>query len=374
MNYKIVSSSKLEKSFGILCYGTSFNGIGGVIKKKPEDFVVAEVLKDNARRLIGKTGKGYPLYILSKKEVDTLEAKAVIEKSIKANVNILGLKDRKALTYQFVSARKKIRFQERVEGKGFKAILTAFTLKPLTKADLFGNSFRIVVREAKLHDDAIVMLKDELAEGKIPNYYGPQRFGYSISNHVVGKHIIKKEFADAAGLIFGDSLPKDDPISSLRTVPLQLRRLYVSAYQSYLFNLCVSRVLEEGHLDKRGLFITFHKNELKVDQSIRTETSAGNDTTFVRLCPLPGYSFRDRDDMLFKKMRDVMTEEGVTPSQFYVKEMQELSAEGGLRPFSMIGWLKGWRFDENLTINFVLLTGNYATVLLRELMKTTIQS
>src|SRR5579875_588424 len=87
-----------DEKFGMLCYGTEFKGIGGIIKKVPEDFVVAEVLKHEAQRLIDENSGRYPLFVLSKRKADTLEAKAIFERLTGLSVNILGLKDRYAIT------------------------------------------------------------------------------------------------------------------------------------------------------------------------------------------------------------------------------------------------------------------------------------
>jgi len=362
-----------DQRFGILCYGTRFKGIGGAIKQRPEDFVVAEVLKHESRRLIDR-GE-YPLFVLCKKGADTLEAKAIFERQTGLSVNILGLKDRNAMTYQFLSSRRKLLAERRVEGKNFSALLVARTLRPLTKADLLGNSFKVTIRNAEIKVDILEVLKKELEEGRIPNFYGPQRFGERLSNHVIGRLIVKREFDEAAKLIFGDRLPNDDSIASLRSIPIQLRRLYVSSYQSYLFNLCLSEMIKDETInERRGLFISYHKRRIIVDQTIRSEALNDTEIAYARLGPLPGYSFREREDSAFQKMKYILEQEGITPSQFYIKEMQEVSAEGGLRPLSMVGWLRGWQVEDELLLRFVLLTGSYATILLRELMKATIQN
>jgi len=365
----------MDKGFGMLCYGTKFKGIGGTIKQRPEDFVVAEILKDEVRKLIDKNRGKYPLFILLKRQVNTLEAKAIFQRLTGLSVNLLGLKDRNAITYQFLSLRKKAVAEKRIEGKNFFALQVTSTMRPLTKADLLGNCFKVTIRNAETKVDSLLLLKKELEEGRIPNFYGSQRFGETISNHIIGRLIVKREFDEAARLVFGDRLPKGDSISSLRSIPIQLRRLYVSAYQSYLFNLCLSEMIKEEKIDeKRGLFISYHKSRIIVDQTVRTEPLNKNGSTSIRLGPLPGYSFREREDSAFQKMKHILQEEGITPSQFYIKEMQEVSAEGGLRPLSMVGWLRGWQVEAGLSLRFVLLRGSYATVLLRELMKVTIQN
>lgn len=363
----------IDRNFGILEYGTSFRGIGGKFKQEPEDFIVAEVLKEDARRTISDSGK-YPLYILAKKRLDTLEVKRIFEKLTGLKANILGLKDKNAIAYQFLSVRNKANLKPMVEGSNFYALHRTFTTRPLKRTDLMANSFVAAIKGAEIYKDAPELLKEALINGQIPNYYGPQRFGETLSNHIIGRCIIKKNFEEAARLIFGDKLPREDAISSLRTIPLHVRRLYISAYQSFLFNLCISQAIREDALkDNYGLYINFHKSRIEVDYTIRNEPKRNQDISSARLCPLPGYSFREREDPLFRIMKETMKQEGVTPSQFYIKEMQELSAEGGLRPFSMVGWLKGWWIQDgkDIRLRFILLSGCYATILMRELTKST---
>jgi len=76
--------------------------------------------------------------------------------------------------------------------------------------------------------------------------------------------------------------------------------------------------------------------------------------------------------------REILKSEKAAPSDFHVEHMPEVSAPGGLRTaltpivsFSVEGPIR----DEanpskrTLCLNFMLLRGSYATVLLREFMK-----
>lgn len=361
-----------ESSYGITGYGTAFRGGGGRIKESPEDFVVAEVLNEQGKVQIVQNENGYPLYIISKVMQDTLEAKSKVERALGCELNILGLKDKAAITYQYASARKMLIGERRIRGEGFVALQTAFTSRPLRRGDLFGNAFNVLVRDCRIKEEKLRTLKEALHNSEVPNFFGPQRFGFGVSNHEVGRLIVKKDFETAAKAVFGGVLPKSDAISSLRTIPVRLRRLYISAYQSYLFNLCISSFLKEGGIPRagRGLFVTFNTDRVEVDMSIREETILTGERGFARLCPLPGYSFRDREDTMFIRMKEIMKNQGISPTDFFIKEMQEVSAEGGLRPASMIGWLRGWNLGRNVNLRFVLYKGEFATVLLREVMKS----
>jgi tRNA pseudouridine13 synthase len=62
-----------------------------------------------------------------------------------------------------------------------------------------------------------------------------------------------------------------------------------------------------------------------------------------------------------------MKEENISPRDFYLKEMQELSVEGGFRQLPLL--VNDFSYSDNLLISFNIPIGSYATILLRELMK-----
>jgi tRNA pseudouridine13 synthase len=64
-----------------------------------------------------------------------------------------------------------------------------------------------------------------------------------------------------------------------------------------------------------------------------------------------------------------MEEESVFMKDFYIKELQEVSVEGGFRQASMLCKEFSYSLNDFLETKFVLNKGSYATILLRELMK-----
>jgi tRNA pseudouridine13 synthase len=366
-----MQSDGLLGKFGVTGYGTSFGGIGGRLKEKPEDFVVAELLNSQGRDCIRPAGSGFPLFILMKRSMDEFTAKRRLQHLTGLRVNILGLKDKEAVTYQFASVRRRADVQKIIDLGSGRAVHVADSARPLTRGDMFGNAFRTTLRGVRWEEECLLTLTSALEEGRIPNFYGEQRFGISNSNHIVGKCLVGRKFDEAANLIFGGNPPYADPIRSIRMLPVRLRRLFVASYQSFLFNKCLSLMLAEGGLPQAGpgLFYRFSRHKPSVAESVYDTTKRTEDVVSVRLCPLPGYSFRKKQDEYWLRMAQVMEEEGVRPADFYLKEMQEVSAEGGLRASAMIGWIRGWQLLDSVKISYVLYKGEYATVLLRELMK-----
>jgi tRNA pseudouridine13 synthase len=66
-------------------------------------------------------------------------------------------------------------------------------------------------------------------------------------------------------------------------------------------------------------------------------------------------------------MFKLMSNEGLTPKDFYIREMQELSVEGGFRQLPLM--VTDIKYDQDSEFRFRLPVGAYATTLLRELIK-----
>ena len=81
--------------------------------------------------------------------------------------------------------------------------------------------------------------------------------------------------------------------------------------------------------------------------------------------PLVGYSYykKTRFDYYVSK---ILEEEEISPKDFFIKEMQELSNEGGFR--QAVISCSNYSVDENI-VEFTLSRGSFATILLREIMK-----
>ena len=61
-----------------------------------------------------------------------------------------------------------------------------------------------------------------------------------------------------------------------------------------------------------------------------------------------------------------MVDEEITPKDFFIKEMQEVSSEGGFRQAAI--HCTDYMSEKN-RVEFSLSRGSFATILLREIMK-----
>ncbi|MEM3829137.1 MAG: tRNA pseudouridine(13) synthase TruD [Conexivisphaerales archaeon] len=359
----------LLKDYGIEGYGTTSKGISGRIKVRDDDFIVSEIISQNARSVF--CSNGYPLFTVQRHGFTTLETNRILQKALGAKFNILGLKDKRALVRQFFSCRVKKQTIQIWRSERIVAYHKADTSRPLTRQDLFGNAFDVKIDSAKGNDSIMEELGVSLHGNKIPNFFGEQRF--SGMNHKIGMAIVKRDFRLASELIGYSCSGIDDCIKSLRKVQIQIRRLFINSLQSYLFNKCLSLILKDRGLvmDTKAFYIAKHPSIPYVDYKIRKYDQVPKSLDPVPLCPLPGYAFRAREDIYSKTMNTVLEDEGLRASDFYLKEMQELSVEGGFRGASMIGWFKGWQQDSgsSMRLKFILFKGGYGTMLLREVLK-----
>ena len=151
----------------------------------------------------------------------------------------------------------------------------------------------------------------------------------------------------------------DDPKNAIRSIPLQLRRFYIQAYQSFLFNktLSLANEFEENLFEPKIDDVCFDKNSvLGKFENIPEQKLA---------VPLVGHSYykKSRFDYYIKK---ILEEELLTPKDFFIKDFQELSVEGGFRNASIN--YDDFAIDKNL-VKFQLSRGSYATIVLREILK-----
>jgi len=400
----------IDRMAGIELYTTRFGGIGGSIKVKNEDFKVIELLSESILKDISKhPDKSYrfPLLLLNKKGLDSNHAIMEVFMELGTRIRVLGIKDAKAVTMQYATCES-INYKEG-RTKHTTLSLAGFTKHNIKKSHIMGNQFEILITNPTRTD-----ISDFITEiGNIPNYYGLQRFGSErLVTHLVGREIIKRNFQKAVEIFLCYTTEYDTPFSkeirekcrdpknyrhvlkiipkgmdlernllrslvngkdyigALRSIPINIRRLFVHAYQSFIFNRCLSDMIRDGEsITKctKNDFCFRLENRLTLGKLMRYPDKDSKD--LVPAMHLPGYSFKSTDGRSERKLSVLLKEENITPKDFYLKEMQELSVEGGFRQLPLM--VNDFSSSGNLMVNFKIPVGSYATILLRELMKPT---
>jgi tRNA pseudouridine13 synthase len=406
----MASISQIDSRAGIECYCTSFAGTRGSIKQGSEGFIVSEIVDESLDiSLSYNENHRYPLYILEKRDIDSNHALFEIERELHIRFRVMGIKDAKAVTTQYAGMERVMRNPPaELKSRHTRLTLKGFTKHPLQKKFLAGNKFEIRIYNVRSSD-----LSGFVPHiGKVGNFYGLQRFGSErLVTHLIGREIVKRNFIQAVELLLCHTtefdtqmsreirnkcvdpsnyrqvlkmLPRGmdierqvlsalvagrDTIAALRAVPITIRRLFVQAYQAYIFNRCLSRAVMEGEdlLQPQTEDLCFEmEGPATFGRIIKY-----NPTSKTKLVPairMAGYTFQPGKGRFENITRAIMQEEEVSAKDFYIKEMQELSHQGGFRQAPL--WCTDFRYERDpLTVSFKLPKGSYATTLLREIIK-----
>lgn len=414
------SSPDIDKLAGIEYYTTEFDGIGGTIKKNTEDFHVQEIINNIFLNQISPeqtVSNIFPVYEIRKKGIDSSHAILTLRKKTGLDLKIVGIKDAKATTIQYASSNTRKVIKNIDLGK-IKLTLVGFSRKPIEKNNLIGNTFEIRIVEPKRDklDNISQFLRDINSLG---NYYGLQRFGSErLVTHLVGKAILERKFDKATEILMtyttkydskfsreireklrdiksnpnllheipsGMDIEKNlaqailrgkDPISALRTIPINIRRLFVQAFQAYLFNKTLSIAIRDDFSlnvpEENDLCFDVYDDSLIFGKIRKYEKEKPTDSRIHRLpiIRLPGYSFQPGKNRFDKILKEFMKSENMTAKDFFIKEMQEVSESGGFRQACFVCKHFKHKIEENsLLVGFSVPKGSYATILLRELIK-----
>ena len=385
----------LDSQIGILVYSTKFPGIGGKIRIEPEDFQVSELISEKFKKSISDQ-HGYAVYKLKKKKIDTNHALSGIFRQKGILLKSLGLKDASAFTEQFVCSGNKGKPIDNFSSDKYSLEHLGFVKKPLSKKDMIGNHFKLKI------SDCQNKLESFTEHDKILNFYGYQRFGSKRPvTHLIGKSILQKDFEKTVDLILSftssydskenteirqklsdkanyqqyfDQVPvqmdierivlkemidHDDPLRAIRAIQVSLRRFYIQAYQSFIFNQSLSLAFCDGE----NLFDAQPSDVCFDFHGIIGKYVKGLDQNLA--LPFVGYSYykKTRFDYQISK---ILEQEEIAPKDFFIKEMQEVSSEGGFRQAAI--HCSDYSSHEN-TVEFSLSRGSFATILLREIMK-----
>lgn len=347
-----------------------------------------------------------------------------------------GTKDKRALTKQ------KISIWDVCEEDAARVRLKDVELRPIGRSnkkislgDLWGNRFKITIRAIELSQDETLLrikaITQELEKGA-PNFFGVQRFGERRPvTHLVGEAIARGDFRDAALTYIARPFPDepeetkkarqfvldtgdfkgglkmfpvnlqferammnhlianpDDYIGAFRVLSPGLRELFLHAYQSYIFNITLSRRLGSGlsiNSAYEGDIVCF-KNEMGLPDTSRLQKVAADSIDGINnlinrgrafvTAPLVGYDTYFADGAPGEIEREVVGELNIDLEGFKVPAMPELSSKG-LRREIILPFKPEFSAAEDelntgktkLTLEFTLQKGGYATVVLREYMK-----
>ncbi|MBU0459933.1 MAG: tRNA pseudouridine(13) synthase TruD [Nanoarchaeota archaeon] len=328
------------------------------IKQIPEDFIVKEI-----SNVIIKDSGNYSYYLLKKKNRNTLDVVKELAKQLgikEKQIGFAGSKDKHALTEQLISLLNVSKDKmNKIKVEHVELEFLGYGNNPISLGDLSGNIFKITVRNL----DQININKTNFVE----NYFDEQRF--SENNKEIGKHLVKKEFSEAVKLIDNNRVQEqlkkhpNDSIGALRILPLRLLRMYVNAYQSYLWNETLAIYLKDKE----------NTTEINYSQGLFYFTNKKEDLKI----PLIGFIEPETNPKIKAIIIKLIKKENIDYKDFIIKQIPELSLEGEERQaFVEIKDLEIGKLEQDelnhykhkIKIKFSLSKGSYATMVIRKLL------
>jgi len=409
----------LERELGMRWYGTAVPGIGGRLRESPEDFVVEEVAPAPG------TEGDYLVVRLTKKNWEQQHLVKEIARRLGIShrrITWAGTKDRRAVTTQLISLYRVTEDQVR------QVSLRDITLEPVGRAreglalgQLEGNRFGITIRGCDPRDlrERVARVAGEVATG-IPNYYGIQRFGVIRPiTHAVGEAILREEWEQAVLIYIARSFPQEqegiraardafqesrdvrlalrefpvhlayeramlhhlqaapgDYPGALRVLPPRLLSLFVSAFQSWLFNVLLSCRVETSASPADpvpGDLILFAdgKTDAVTPANLpaaRLQVNRGRARTALFI---PGDDFAVHPGYDTAPLEELLGQRGIGAESFRQASAFVGTAYAGTVRRMLLSPAVTTRVEnDSVHLAFTLSAGEYATTVCREFMKT----
>ena len=328
-------------------------GIGGVLRSTPELFRVEEV------PAYDPIGYGDHIFLNVTKSLkttrDTQIELAELFDLHREDVGHAGLKDKYAVTTQTFSLLipniEPKTVAETVESNlGISVNWFSRHPKKLRSGHLKGNKFWITITDIESTRTALEtaeLIRERINAVGLPNFYGVQRIGVKGDNVKQGYDIIKGFYKE---------------------YNRWLRRYLVSSYLSYICNIYITERI------KRGSFTQLLKGDLAKkhdtggvftveDLSLEQPRSESKEISFT--APIFGFKMRETKSEAKKFEDEIFALSGLT-----IEDLRRCGASGTRRMGRLFPEMQLQEEPEGLTIVFTLPAGGYATVLLREFMKT----
>jgi len=385
--------------------------IHGVIKSSPDDFIVVE------RPLYEPCGDGEHLYLTVRKT--NMSHEELVRRVAKEfgvsnrEVGTAGRKDLRAVTTQSISVHLPGKQIDAPNTIGSVEVLSSsWHTNKLRLGHLLGNHFSLRLREVEVHAfEHIEKRLDALKKNGLPNAFGPQRFGNSENNHTLGLAIVLEDWdAVVRTLLQGenrhnmfvsegeykkalDTWPFGQPAErnilqalsqgkssqqACKTTHKQVRKLWVNAFQSAMFNKVLHERLQDGTWDtildgdlvwnEDGGGRTFEITSEDVESSDILERVRS--FAISPSGPLWGEKMRLPSAEVLELEQSVLSSFGV--NEAHLSQMKKI-AKGARRPLRVqvgnpIASMGSVSNGDFVGVEFDLPSGSYATVVIQYLL------
>lgn len=262
------------------------------IKVDPADFIVEELID------IPYAADGaYTILKLQKQYWNTLDVIDLVARRTNTRRSLFsraGLKDRYARSTQYLSFKGN--FQHSIEEKNFTLTPVGRSRQPVTPAMLRGNAFTITLRGLTGKElEAVQQSTAGVAEHGFPNYFDDQRFGSARHGRgFIARQLILGHYQGALKLLMAYAYREDgtrekrfkeyclshwrdwsgclrlappfyrpvlqyltahhkDFKNALKQIDREFLNLYLLAYQSYIYNETLARLIDRYGVDNVDL-------------------------------------------------------------------------------------------------------------------------
>ena len=385
-------------------------GSGGVLKESPADFRVEEI------PLYLPAGSGEHLYVTIEKEgmttSDLVQKLGAAIKLPPREIGYAGLKDARAITVQTLSLTGvKAEAALALNLPGVRVLAAIPHRNKLRLGHLAGNRFIIRLREVGPEAAARALdILHVLQDLGVPNAFGSQRYGSLGNSHRIGRALLVGDFAEGCRELIGEPAAIHDPAwqaaaraysesgasaafelmpqrcrnerqvlralaqgatpqQALLGLPRPLLRLFLSAYQSSLFDRIVAMRLATLGTIWAGDLACKHVNGavFKVEDPA-VEQPRADAFEISPTGPLLGRKVPLATGMAGMLEEALLDKEKITLEMFSLGN--GLDMEGERRPLRVpLGEFSVSSDAEGLLLSFSLPKGSYATSVLREVMK-----
>jgi tRNA pseudouridine13 synthase len=388
------------------------------LKCVPEDFQVDEQLS------LQPSGGRFAFYELTKTSLGTPEAvDAVVERwnLSRRQVGFAGLKDRHALTRQFVTIENGPR--QDLRQTSFQLAYRGQVPRPVQARDIEANRFTIVMRD--LSPAALTTAQQAIGEvstSGVANYFDEQRFGsLGDSGEFIGKPWCLANYERALWLALAEPNVHDRPMDrdqkrilrdywgrwldcknrlgrshrrsivtfladkptdfkrALALVRQDLRSIWLAAFQSDLWNRMLTGLIRRACRPEQ--IVEYEIGPRKVCFFRKLDGAQQQYLDTFQL-PLPSARTRWTEGVARELAEQVLTEEGMEPRELRVKYPRDSFFSKGdraavFRPSevgSEVAADELYPSKQKLTLKFLLPRGAYATIVVKRITGIGVES
>lgn len=377
------------------------------LKATPDDFVVREATALRIR----KEPAPYRVYMLEKRDWNTADALMRIGKEKRVAYDRFGYggkKDRHAHTYQYVTVQAPIDLS--TTAKGFSLKFLGFSTEPMAPAKIVSNHFELTVRElTEAEAVTLVAGAEAVKERGMPNYFDDQRFGnVDKERGHIAERMLQGKWEEALNMALTNIHPEEHAEAkqrkrelrerwgdwdacqeiaetalerraldllqtggpgaareALSTVHKETALLWVSTYQSFLWNETLRRYLAEkgwagqSQPGAAGAYL-FPTAEARLHEDLKIPLP-GKGMRF----PIPETGLILEEILRERRLRPASLEQEVLPGLFFKAMPREVI----VRPSAV--WADQPEPDDlypgrqKVALRFSLPRGSYATMLIK---------